>query len=535
MGKGSPTGVAFGTPSHFPPPYRDALFILDWAYGRVLAVHTAPRGASYACGAEVFLKGRPFNVTDLAFGPDGGMYLVTGGRKTQSGLYRVRYTGPPVEASEPTAQQTARRRASTDARALRRRLESLLDETGKHAVDAAWPHLGSPDPWLRQTARVVVERQPMKLWRARALTERDPPTALTAWMALARAAKPALSRKVLARLTDMPLAPLPTRQKRTALWTYRLCVDTVGVENLTDAHRRRVIRRIEAIYPDGTFSVDRRGSHLLVDLGSPDAVPAILDHLDRVSSQKAVMHDLFVLRKAKVGWTTERRRRYFRHLRRMDGFTGGAGMDTFVQKIRTDAIEALPPSQRKRLEPLLQKQEEDPLPPAAKASRDFVRDWKVEDLVGSLDAVDEGRDLRRGKKMFAAAQCVRCHRVGTTGRSVGPDLTNVARRLDRRSLLEAILRPSQVVPEKHRLVEVVTKEKKIVGRLVRRGDYRKPVLRLAPNPLDADRVVEVPKKRIRSHRRLPVSPMPEGLLDTLTKEEILDLLAYLEAGRATRP
>ena len=43
--------------------------------------------------SETFLKGQPLNVTDLEFGADGSMYLITGGRKTQSKLYRVTYTG----------------------------------------------------------------------------------------------------------------------------------------------------------------------------------------------------------------------------------------------------------------------------------------------------------------------------------------------------------------------------------------------------------------------------------------------------------
>ena len=55
IGKGSPTGVKFGTKSHFPPNYRKALFILDWTYGRILAVHMRPRGSTYMGSAvEVF-------------------------------------------------------------------------------------------------------------------------------------------------------------------------------------------------------------------------------------------------------------------------------------------------------------------------------------------------------------------------------------------------------------------------------------------------------------------------------------------------
>ncbi|MEQ1853802.1 MAG: heme-binding protein, partial [Chthoniobacteraceae bacterium] len=88
VGLGSPTGVAFGYRARFPAKYREALFIADWAYGRILAVHLRPEGASYRGEMETFVAGRPLNVTALAVGPDGAMYFVTGGRRTQSALYR---------------------------------------------------------------------------------------------------------------------------------------------------------------------------------------------------------------------------------------------------------------------------------------------------------------------------------------------------------------------------------------------------------------------------------------------------------------
>ena len=50
-------------------------------YGKIDAVHLQRAGASYTGRAEVFLKGRPLNVTGLDFGPDGAMYFVTGGRR----------------------------------------------------------------------------------------------------------------------------------------------------------------------------------------------------------------------------------------------------------------------------------------------------------------------------------------------------------------------------------------------------------------------------------------------------------------------
>ena len=112
VGIGSPTGVRFGTRSHFPPKYQRALFALDWSYGRIFAVHLEPHGASYRGVVETFLRGTPLNLTDLAFGPDGGMYFITGGRNTQSGLYRVSFNGnQPADTAKADLASAGKREA----------------------------------------------------------------------------------------------------------------------------------------------------------------------------------------------------------------------------------------------------------------------------------------------------------------------------------------------------------------------------------------------------------------------------------------
>src|SRR6185369_7337085 len=93
IGIGSPTGVRFGTGAKFPAKYQNAFFIMDWSYGRIVAAHLQPNGATYSGSWETFVKGKPLNVTDFEFGHDGAMYFLTGGRGTQSGLYRVSYVG----------------------------------------------------------------------------------------------------------------------------------------------------------------------------------------------------------------------------------------------------------------------------------------------------------------------------------------------------------------------------------------------------------------------------------------------------------
>src|SRR5207253_4034142 len=140
IGIGSPTGVKFGTKSNFPEEYRQAMFVLDWSYGRIFAVHLQPDGASYTGTYEVVLKGKPLNLTDMEFGKDGAMYFITGGRNTQSGLYRVSYA--EKRASEKrTAEEIAAEKAAANARTVRHKLESFYGRQDPKAISTAWPFL----------------------------------------------------------------------------------------------------------------------------------------------------------------------------------------------------------------------------------------------------------------------------------------------------------------------------------------------------------------------------------------------------------
>ncbi len=101
MGAGSPTGVEFYDHNIFPEQYHGAMFACDWASGLIHAVKLERSGATYKAASEVFLAGRPLNATDLAVGPDGALYFCTGGRGTDGGVYRVRWTGAtPLATNE---------------------------------------------------------------------------------------------------------------------------------------------------------------------------------------------------------------------------------------------------------------------------------------------------------------------------------------------------------------------------------------------------------------------------------------------------
>jgi putative heme-binding domain-containing protein len=194
--------------------------------------------------------------------------------------------------------------------------------------------------------------------------------------------------------------------------------------------------------------------------------------------------------------------------------------------MRDEATAWLADAERGELAPLLAAAAPDAAAPAE--PRPFVREWQLADLQDSLDAVGGGRDFERGRALYTAALCIRCHRLGGKGAAVGPELTAVGNRFNRRDLLESILAPSKAVDEKYRNLLIETEQGQVItGRLVGGDDH---TLAIATDPLQPAQVRRVAKTDIAHQTTSPTSPMPAGLLNTLTQEEILDLLAYLQAG-----
>lgn len=111
-GRGSPTGVECYRHRQFPAKYRGALFVLDWTFGRVLALPLKANGSSFAAKPIDFVTSVGsfgFAPTDAAVGRDGSLYISVGGRGTRGGVYRITYSGPndsaPAELPGDTPEQ----------------------------------------------------------------------------------------------------------------------------------------------------------------------------------------------------------------------------------------------------------------------------------------------------------------------------------------------------------------------------------------------------------------------------------------------
>jgi len=136
-----------------------------------------------------------------------------------------------------------------------------------------------------------------------------------------------------------------------------------------------------------------------------------------------------------------------------------------------------------------------------------------------------GRDAKGnradGKKVFQQT-CGTCHKLFEEGNSVGPDLT-AADRKNTDYLLEQIVDPSAYIRPEYVSYEVETRNAQtITGLMVESTPAAVTLL---------DRNNErhlLPRAQIKELRESQVSLMPEGLLEALPPQSIMDLFAYLQ-------
>ncbi len=540
IGRSSPTAVFCDPKLAFPAPYRDALYLLDWTYGRALAVHLVPRGAGWRAQAELFLQGRPLNVTDVARGDDGAMYVITGGRKTQSSLYRIvaaegHGSNALVNADCHEAHERAVAEFSAKQIKTRKQLEQISRNHDIRGLQQVLNHLADADPVLRQAARIALERLPTQQWRSVVSKLPDEAAWLYGSLAMAQAMDPAEAAKMLDRWLKCEPASYDLSSRLVWVRLCEWCLQTN--QDVVNAKSAEVIEKLLANWPatsvqhvaaeTSAVELRHRLAQLLGQLKSEEAIELIARDLLASVRQEDQVAGLLALRRQRSGWTEAQRRLQFELLQDANRMVGGEGLPKFMAEIREESLNTLSSSEREALASVL----------AAKTAvavetgppRAHVQKWSIDELseMTASSLVEGDREL--GAKIFRDALCARCHRVGREGKAVGPDLTFVGRRFSPHDLLESILTPSRSVAENFQLDSIVTQSGDVhIGRILIEGDYRSQKVRIQTDPLKSDSVVEIDKSDIEEHKQLARSPMPDGLLDGFSRDEIRDLIAYLQ-------
>ena len=131
------------------------------------------------------------------------------------------------------------------------------------------------------------------------------------------------------------------------------------------------------------------------------------------------------------------------------------------------------------------------------------------------------------RQMFAVATCFKCHRINQQGGIVGPDLTPAGHRFSTRDLLETIVDPNKAISDQYEATMFLMADGTVVtGRVANLTGGQYMVQEDMIKPGDFRRIEVADIEEMRPSK---VSMMPTGLLDNLTREEIIDLIAYMKS------
>jgi putative heme-binding domain-containing protein len=574
IGPGSPTGVVAGTGSKFPAKYQNAVYVADWTYGTLWAIHLTPEAGSYSAQKEEFVFGKPLPLTDVIIHPESGaMIFAIGGRRTQSAVYRVTYTG--TESTDPAPAPVL-----TEEMNMRRMLEDLhapgIDP--QHAIDKAWSYLNHSDRHVRYAARVALEKQPIALWQSRALAETRPQALMEALIALARAThrpqliiagKPApgasvkSTQPVAAEHAELQIDMLKAigrlgghtlsrDQSLASLRTLALIFTRLGKPSPEVC--AAVADKLAPLYPTGDTAIDRELLDLLIFTDSPTAPAKALaqmatakdDWQDIATSavlqrnegyaraaesaaasrpNRAQIATMFSLRNATAGWTPDLRHTFFSWFPRARTWKGGNSFKGFIENIRTEALANFTPEAER---PAMDKMS---AASAAEAQIAFTpargpgRAWTLDEAVKLAETGFKGRDFKHGEAMFRTTMCLTCHRFNGDGGGIGPDLTGAANRYTLRDLMENIIDPSKVVSDQYDSHLITKKDgSSLLGRIVLQEGGE---LKVMTNPFAPTALFTLQDSEVAKVETQAISMMPPGLINVLSPEELLDLLAYI--------
>jgi putative heme-binding domain-containing protein len=163
-------------------------------------------------------------------------------------------------------------------------------------------------------------------------------------------------------------------------------------------------------------------------------------------------------------------------------------------------------------------------------------EWKFEDLetavrlIGSRSGTDHEHykpSFSNGKHLFEVANCIACHRLEGKGNEFGPDLTKLDSKLTPADILKDIIEPSSRINEKYETYVFETQSGKVLTGIILEESSQG--VKIIENPLAKLDPIVLKPSEIADRKKSSTSIMPKGLLDKLTRDEILDIVAFIAA------
>jgi putative membrane-bound dehydrogenase-like protein len=152
----------------------------------------------------------------------------------------------------------------------------------------------------------------------------------------------------------------------------------------------------------------------------------------------------------------------------------------------------------------------------------------IADLVKRVGSIENGKAII-AKSATADTQCLKCHIVNGVGGKIGPDLSGIGKKASKENLYESMILPSKAIADQYLSWKVDTDDgQSIIGLLV--GETETTITIRDANGKDYN----FPAKGTEKKKQL-TSIMPEGLIATLTEDELVDVVEYLFSLKTEPP
>lgn len=554
--QGSPTAVLSASKLNFPTKYSNGLLVMDWSFGTVYFIDLKPNGSSYSAQREEFLSGSPLPLTDMIAGTDGNLYFATGGRGLDSHLYRLRYTGPEKTGITQTDTEGA------SERTLRKQLEAFHATSSPNGTTLAWEHLNNADRFIRYAARLALEHQPVDTWLDLYTDENDYRKIIESSIALTHQGDRQLQPLILKKLLGLPIGSLNPTLQMDLLRTYSLNFIRMGIPN--DKEKQHLIKTLNPLFPNSESAISKELAQILLFLEAEGIIEKLVKRLEYHTEQKTVTEGVKMLSKAATlrseeygplirdviskmppseaiyygmllsnaekGWNDDLRKRYFSWYFDVLGSKGGMSFKAYMENVRQRAISNVPEDRKDYFQEISGVYSPSSAVAELPQPKGPGKNYSGEDMGtivwGGLDHYNG--TIADGKRAFAAATCILCHRMRGEGGAAGPDLTQAHSKFSTYDLMFAIYSPNDDISDQYaNTLFHLQGDEKLAGRVKSEaGDS----IVIMPNPFNENYTISIAKSAITKKELSPVSPMPPGLLNRLNEQEVVDLFAYILAG-----
>ncbi|WP_431121416.1 c-type cytochrome [Flagellimonas flava] len=557
LGQGSPTGLLEGEGLKFPEYYQNGFYLFDWSYGTMYFASLTPKGSSYTAEVTEFISGVPLPLTNGIVGNDGAMYFLTGGRRLESALYKLTYTGAlNNEVKIPVPNELGK-----NERSLRKKIESFQSIKSPDQIDFLVENLDHEDRYIRFSSRVALENQDVAIWKHKIVEDESVLRKTALAIAIGHQGEDNDRVEALKALMKLDWADLNSIEKIDFLRAIELLIIRSN-QSLDASLQRAIATKLLPYHLKESEHLNKEITKLLSYLDSSEILEATIykmendtitsnlksnylsgditkrsdqygkdveNMLKNMPNQQNISYAKS-LSEVKSGWTKALRERYFRWYNRALKKSGGKQYANFIKAIQRKALVNVPDEERAYFESLSSE--------SMNQQVDLMKDVRMPDGPGKNytvalveKAFNENKkdaNFANGANFYRSSMCVLCHSIKGVGGNSGPELTQIGTRFSIKDIAEAIVNPSQTVSDRYRnTIYHLNNGNTIRGRAVEERDDE---IIVSINAFSPDMTSTIKRADIDTVEESSQSAMPAGLINSLNEKELSDLLAFLVAG-----